>query len=185
MVGHLRRWMSITLFYNKLNEEVYMYQPVGFVNKEHPNHVYKWNKAIYVLKQAPKVWYKELSQFLVNFEFVSAITYTSLFIYSSGKNVIYFLVYVDDLIITGNNTRLIDEFVVKLSNRFSLKDLGDLTFFLRVEVVRIGAGTFLSKQRYISELLDKFDIINAKPMPTPMATSPNLIMQMQQNIDSL
>lgn len=79
------------------------------------------------------------------------------------------ILFVFDLIIIGNSKKLIDYFVTKQSNRFSLKDLGNLTFFLGVEVVRTGSGLLLSQQQYIRQLLDKFNMTTSKPMLTPMS----------------
>ena len=87
-----------------LSDEVYMAQPPGYINKDTPSHVCKLHKAIYGLKQAPRAWYQELSKFLVNFGFTNSVSDASLFIYSKDSVIMYFLVYVDDLLVTGNHT---------------------------------------------------------------------------------
>lgn len=157
-----------------MTENVYMVQPPGFIDKDRPKHVCKLNKAIYGLKQAPRAWYNELSSFLKGYGFINSTTDAFLFIYTKGKDIVYFLVYVDDLIVTGNNNKIIAEFVTHLSTKFSLKDLGDLNFFLGVKVIRTYSRLFMSQQKYILDMLEKFDMSNAKPTTTPMATSAKL-----------
>lgn len=84
---------------------------------------------------------------------------------------LYMLVYVDDIIITGNNPSAISWFITSLSTRFSLKDLGDLSFFLGIEVLRTQTGMHLAQSRYVSDLLHKADMSNAKPVSTPMESN--------------
>ncbi|KAK1414359.1 hypothetical protein QVD17_30103 [Tagetes erecta] len=95
----------------------------------------------------------------------------SLFIYNYRGTLIYFLVYVDDIIVTGNNSAAINKVVSKLSDEFALKDLGELDYFLGVEIVRKNNDIILSQQKYIMELLQRAGLSNAKPVPTPMSTS--------------
>ncbi|RVW53564.1 Retrovirus-related Pol polyprotein from transposon RE2 [Vitis vinifera] len=138
-----------------LTEDVFMSQPPGFIDRDPPHHVCKLRKAIYGLKQAPRAWYHELRQFLLQFGFINSIADTSLFIFNNHGTILYLLVYVDDIIITGNNVEAAQTFIQQLSQRFSLKDLGPLTYFLGVET----------------------HMTEAKPAPTPLATSPILTLQ--------
>lgn len=101
-----------------------MVQLAGFVDKDNPQFVCKLEKEIYGLKQTPWAWYKELSGFLFQVQFHNSIADASLFVYKEGTNIIYFLVYMGVLIVIGNNQAFVKEFVEKLSNHFSLKDLG-------------------------------------------------------------
>lgn len=118
-----------------LTEDVYMTQPQGFVDKDKPTHVCKLRKALYGLKQAPRAWYNELRTFLLSFGFTNSIADSSLFIYNHHGLVLYLLVYVDDIIITSPSPNYIHQFISKLASRFSLKDLGPLSYFLSVEVL--------------------------------------------------
>ena len=86
-----------------LTETVFMAQPLGFKDLSKPNHVCRLKKAIYGLKQAPRAWYTTLKNVILQLGFHSSKADSSLFIYSQGSNLCYFLVYVDDLVITGNN----------------------------------------------------------------------------------
>lgn len=100
----------------------------------------------------------------------------SLFVYNVGGNIIYFLVYVDDLLITGNNTTQINEFSTALSHRFSLKDLRPLIYFLGVEVISTSQGLFLSQHQYIHDLLTRTKMDGTKIALTPMTTSESLTL---------
>lgn len=121
-----------------------MSQPPGFIDKEKPNHVCKLEKAIYGLRQAPKAWYLELSSFLIQYGFINVTFDASLFIYCHKEVVIYFLVYVDYLILIGNDSKEINAFVEKLSSRFSLKDLGKLHYFLGIKAIFTDSGLLLT-----------------------------------------
>ncbi|KAI3442431.1 uncharacterized protein J3R85_001183 [Psidium guajava] len=157
-----------------LQDEVFMEQPPGFKDPAKPDHVCKLRKAIYGLKQAPRAWYNELSAFLKANSFTHSMADSSLFIYSHNGMEAYFLVYVDDLVITGNNTRFLNDFVARLSTRFSVKDLGTLDYFLGIEVLHTKKGLLLLQHKYIRDLLRKHKMAEAKDVRSPMATGATL-----------
>ena len=159
-----------------LNEEVYMTQPPGFQDKDNPHAVCRLRKAIYGLKQTPRAWYNELRNFLLQSGFKNSVADTSLFIYHQGKTLLYMLVYVDDIIITGNDPPAISRFITSLSTRFSLNDLGDLSFFLGIEVLRTHSGLYLTQSRYVTYLLHKAKMTNAKSVATPMESNSSLTL---------
>ena len=136
-----------------LSEDVCMAQPSGFVDRDNPTHVCKLKKAIYGLKQAPRAWYLELHQFFIKSRFTNFHVDTSLFILHSGDITIYLLVYVDDIIIIGTNTNIIQHYIDLLAQRFSIKDLSALSYFLSIEVLTTSFGVLLTQRRYISDLL--------------------------------
>lgn len=109
-----------------LDEEVYMAQPPGFVDKNYPSYVCRLNKTVYGLKQAPRVWYNELSRALAALGFQNAKSDMSLFVYQQHAVTTYFLVYVDDLVITGSDASFVSRTISTLAARFSIKDLGSL-----------------------------------------------------------
>lgn len=153
-----------------------MSQPPEFSDPNLPTHVCKLRKALYGLKQAPCSWYEELSTFLLTKGFVNVITNASLFNFCNGGDIIYFLVYVEDLIITDNNMGIINQFIHTLAHQFSVKDLGFLYFFLSVEVHHTKDGLFLSQQRYIHDLLVKAKMEGAKDISTPLSTANSLVL---------
>jgi len=117
-----------------LTEEVYMKQPPGFVDPTLPSHVCRLHKSLYGLKQTPRAWYTRLSDFLLSIGFLASKVDTSLFILSDDTNTFYLLVYVDDILLTGNNSAMLHHLVQLLSSEFKLRDLGDVHYFLGIEV---------------------------------------------------
>lgn len=157
-----------------LTDEVYMEQPPGFIDTDRPDYVCRLHKAVYGLKQAPRAWYMELCSFLLSSGFKNSLADTSLFVLHYGGHHIYLLVYVDDILVTGNTNTGIQRILTLLAERFSVKDAEDLNYFLGIEAHRTSTGLHLCRRKYILDLLHKYDMMNAKPVTTPMASSPKL-----------
>lgn len=154
-----------------IDEDVYMTQPAGFVHSSLPNYVCKLHKALYGLKQAPRAWFHALRDFLMQYGFNNAKSDTSLSTYKSGSTIAYFLIYVDDLLLTGNDPSFLRKFKTALAEKFSLKDLGQPSHFLGVEIVPTASGLFLTQHHYVRDLLQHANMADSKPVSTPMATS--------------
>nr|CAN61640.1 hypothetical protein VITISV_021909 [Vitis vinifera] len=157
-----------------LNEEVYMEQPPGYTDPQFPQHVCRLKRALYGLKQAPRAWFHRFSSFLLKHGFHSSQADSSLFFYHSSLGTVYLLLYVDDMIITGSTPSLVHTFITRLSNEFSMKDLGDLHYFLGVEVQANEKGLFLSQTKYALDLLQRASMIDAKPISTPFVVGQHL-----------
>jgi hypothetical protein len=157
-----------------LEEEVYMKQPPGYESLEFPDYVCKLDKAVYGLKQAPRAWYSRLSSNLLNLGFVASKSDTSLFIYKHSGVTLYMLVYVDDIIVTGSCDKTISTLLKELRSEFALKELGDLHFFLGIEVNQTSDGIFLSQEKYALDLLQRVGMKNCKPSPTSLSSSEKL-----------
>lgn len=157
-----------------LTDEVYMEQPPGFIDADRPNHVCRLRKAIYGLKQAPRAWYVELQTFLTSLGFHNSAADTSLFILKHEASVAYILICVDDILVTGNSSKLIHQTLHALATRFSVKDHEELNYFLGIEATRTSAGLHLCQKRYILDLLDRTKMLGAKPVTTPTVASPKL-----------
>jgi histone deacetylase 1/2 len=127
-----------------LEEEVFMRQPPGYEDKQHPHFVCKLDKALYGLKQAPRAWYARLCGKLVQLGFTPSKGDTSLFYYSKGSVTIFVLVYVDDIIVASSSSAATKALLADLEKEFALKDLGDLHYFLGIEVKRGDDGLVLS-----------------------------------------
>lgn len=136
--------VSNAFLYGKLDEEVYMAQPSGFVDSDKPTHVCKLHKSLYRLKQALRAWFTRLSSFLFTLGFVGSNTDSSLFISKTSTDCLYILVFVDDIVITGSNPTRIRQTITSLGHEFAIKDLGTLHDFLGIEVVKHPSGIFLS-----------------------------------------
>ncbi|XP_073360778.1 uncharacterized protein [Aegilops tauschii subsp. strangulata] len=154
-----------------LEEEVYIRQPPGYEDKKVPHHVCKLDKALYGLKQAPRAWYSRLSSQLRRLGFVASKADTSLFIYNKANITIFVLVYVDDIIVASSSQSATNALLHDLSSEFALKDLGDLHFFLGIEVKKIQDGIVLNQEKYANELLVRMGMKDCKPSPTPLPSS--------------
>ena len=121
-----------------------MKQPPGFIDSLRPQHVCRLHKAFYGLKQAPKAWFQRLHSLLRTQGFSHSQSDASLFIRRSFHHTIYVLVYVDDLIVTGTDVTAISTFIDHLCSVFDSRKLGDLSFFLGMEVRRITTTLSLS-----------------------------------------
>jgi len=151
-----------------LTETVYMIQPPGF-ESSNKSLVCKLNKALYGLKQAPRAWFDKLQTTLVQFGFLPSKCDPSLFVYSHNSNLLYMLVYVDDIIITGNNSTLLHQLINQLNAAFSLKELGDLEYFLGIKVKLQTTGSLiLTQSKDLRDLLTRTNMHGAKPLPSPM-----------------
>jgi hypothetical protein len=117
-----------------LEEKVYMKQPPGYENKMKPGYVCKLEKAIYGLKQAPRAWYSRLSEKLMKLGFQMSKADTSLFFYDKEGVTVFLLIYVDNIIVASSSQEAVDAMVKDLRSDFALKDLGQLHYFLGIEV---------------------------------------------------
>ncbi|KAL6289760.1 hypothetical protein ACE6H2_007270 [Prunus campanulata] len=153
-----------------LTEEVFMTQPPGFEDLQKPNYVCKLHRSLYGLKQAPRAWYEELHDALLSLGFQTSAADTSLFL-KIDSSATFILVYVDDIVITGNNPSYCTQLISQLGSQFAIKDLGPLHYFLGIEVHRTASGLFLSQTKYTTDLLSKTDMLDAKPFPSPATTA--------------
>jgi hypothetical protein len=154
-----------------LEEEVYMKQPPGFVNSAFLSYHCKLDKALYGLKQAPRAWYSRLSDKLQSIGFTPSKADISLFFYRKGKITIFLLVYVDDIIVASSSGTAVDALLRDLKDDFAVKDLGDLHYFLGIEVSQVSDGICLSQSKYTSDLLQRADMSSCKAAPAPLAAS--------------
>ncbi|XP_017191781.2 retrovirus-related Pol polyprotein from transposon RE1 [Malus domestica] len=149
-----------------LNEEVYMAQPPGFGDAAHPELVCKLHKSLYGLKQAPRAWNDRFTSFLPSLGFQSTYSDSSLFVKIVGSDIVVLLLYVDDIIITGSSSPLIQQVIHSLTAEFDIKDLGALHYFLGIQVTKTAQGLFLSQSKYIQDLLQKVEMMDAKACDT-------------------
>lgn len=146
--------MSNAFLHGVLEEDVYMRQPPGFKDDSRKDHICKLQKAIYGLRQSTRAWFRRLRDFLVSVGFKESISDQSLFIYSKDEVVAYFLVYVDNMVLTSSSDQFVEEIIKKLGNEFALKDLGVLGFFLGIHLKQLHNGDVLiSQEQYLATLL--------------------------------
>jgi hypothetical protein len=157
-----------------LEEEVYMHQPPGFTDPKHPDFVCKLNKAIYGLKQAPRAWYARLCSKLIALGFTPSTSDTSLFYFNKDGITVFILVYVDDIIVASSSVDATRVLLTNLEREFALKDLGDLHYFLGIEVKRSREGLHLSQERYATDIVKRASMDKSKPVETPLSVTDKL-----------
>ncbi|KAI3769208.1 hypothetical protein L6452_00308 [Arctium lappa] len=159
-----------TAFLNDiLKEEVYVSQPEGFVNPDKPDHVYILDKALYGLKQAPRAWYDVLSKFLVKSGFSKGKIDTTLFIKKEKTDIILIQIYVDDIIFGSTNPKYCKNFSNLMVSRFQMSMMGEMNFFLGLQVKQLSTGIFINQSKYILDILRKYKMEDCKSIGTPMA----------------
>lgn len=134
-----------------------------------PHYVCKLHKALYGLKQAPRAWFHRISTFLISFGFIQSRADASLFIYHHGAHQLFLLLYVDDIVLTGSDSGLLNQFITSLGHAFDIKDLGPLTYFLGLHVHYSHDCLHLSQQKYAHDLLHRHQMLDCKPTSTPLA----------------
>jgi hypothetical protein len=144
---------------------------------ENQDYVCKLKKAMYGLKQAPKAWFSRLDQYLQKQNCKRGTTDNNLYIKIEDQNMIVVVIYVDDIIFESNLTTLSRKFATKMKEEFEISMLGELSFFLVLQVNQIENGIFVSQTKYIKEMLKKFQMEDDKPMRTPMVTGCKLSLE--------
>ncbi|GJT36894.1 retrovirus-related pol polyprotein from transposon TNT 1-94 [Tanacetum coccineum] len=152
-----------------INKEVYVAQPPGFIDFKKPDHVYKLKKALYSLKQAPKAWYDRLKAFLIKHEYKMGMVNSTLFTNKKSSNLIIVQIYVDDIIFGTICQDMCDEFAKIMHDEFEMSIMGELNFFLGLQIKQMKDGIFFNQSKYIKEMLKKFGLEESKPMKTPMS----------------
>ncbi|GJX90874.1 putative ribonuclease H-like domain-containing protein, partial [Tanacetum coccineum] len=161
--------------YGTIGEEVYVHQPPGFVDPAHPNKVYKVIKALYGLHQAPRAWYETLSSFLLENGFRRGTIDKTLFIKKNKSDIMLVQVYVDDIIFGSTTQSMCTEFEDCMHKRFQMSSMGELTFFLGLQVKQQPDGIFISQDKYVADILKKFDFCSIKTATTPIESNKPLV----------
>ncbi|WVZ81763.1 hypothetical protein U9M48_029105 [Paspalum notatum var. saurae] len=154
-----------------IEEEVYVRQPPGFESVRFLDRVYKLRKALYGLKQAPRAWYVRLKSFLFKSGFVMGSVDKTLFLLSRGGDTLIVQIYVDDIIFGGSSHALVSSFAEQMSREFEMSLMGELQFFLGLQIKQGLEGNFVHQAKYTRDILKKFNMSDYKPMTTPMSTN--------------
>nr|GEU85622.1 putative ribonuclease H-like domain-containing protein [Tanacetum cinerariifolium] len=153
--------------YGKITKEVYVTQPRGFEDTNHPKKVYKVVKSLYRLHQAPRSWYERLSTFLLKHRYRRGTINKTLFIKKDCKDIMLVQVYVDDIIFGSTKKDWCEEFETLMQSEFEISSMGPLTFFLGLQVDQRTDGIFIHQEKYVANILKKFDLDNSKFASTP------------------
>jgi hypothetical protein len=157
-----------------LREDVYMRQPVGFTDPQYPHHVYKLRRSLYHLKQAPRAWFQCFADYLESLGFQESKSDYSMFTFHGAGVFLILLIYVDDILITGNSSTQVFKLIQDLGQIFSMKDLGSIHYFLRVEASYHGSALCLTEKKYIVDLLHRTNMHEVKPYATPAPSGQKL-----------
>nr|GFA55908.1 retrovirus-related Pol polyprotein from transposon TNT 1-94 [Tanacetum cinerariifolium] len=160
--------VKTAFLHGSLKEDVYVCQPEGFIDTDHPSHVYKLKKALYGLKQAPRAWYDELSTFLLHNHFFKGTIDPTLFTRRFHDDILVVQVYVDDTIFGSTHPRYIQLFSDLMKSRFEMSMMGEMTFFLGLQVNQSPRGIFIIQSKYVLEILNKYGMESCDPVGTLM-----------------
>jgi transposase InsO family protein len=176
----------VTAFLNgELEEEIYIEQPEGYIIEGQKDKVLRLKKSLYGLKQSPREWNKKLHKHLTDVGYKRLLTDYGVYVKHSGDDIIILAVYVDDLVIFGNNKSKINDLKLNLAEVFKIKDLGELKFILGIEVIRNRKEKTITitQRQYIKNVLERFEMINCKPVRSPL--DPNIKLKKEENAEPL
>ena len=159
----------------ELEEEVYVKQPQGYEVKGKEDKVYRLQKALYGLKQAPRAWNSKIDGYFCQNGFYRSPNEPSLYVKKEGMNdLLVVCLYVDDLIYMGTSMKMVEVFKRKMMENFEMTDLGLMKYFLGIQVKQSKGKIFISQEKYIEDLLKRFQMNECKPVSTPMALNEKL-----------
>jgi hypothetical protein len=169
--------VNSTFLNGTIEEEVDVEQPEGFMLLEKQDYVCKLKKALYGIKQAPRAWFSRLDQYLQKQGYKRGTTEKNLYIKIEDQNMIFVVVYIDDIIFGSNLTTLSRTFTTKMQEEFEMSMLGEMSFFLGLQVNQTKNGIFVSQIKYIKEMMKKFQMEEIKPMSTPIVIGCKLSLE--------
>lgn len=177
--------VKTAFLHGELKETVYVSQPEGFERKGYEKKVYRLNKALYGLRQAPRAWNNKLNQILMELEFSKCTKEPSVYRKTIKGELLVVAVYVDDLFVTGTSKKLINEFKKNMASKFDMSDLGRLTYYLGIEVVQDDRGITLNQNQYAKKILENAGMEKCNLTQTPMELGLNLSKaEEEQEIDA-
>ncbi|GKF93677.1 retrotransposon protein, putative, ty1-copia subclass, partial [Tanacetum coccineum] len=160
-----------TVFLSRhLSEEVYMEQPKGFVDPKYPNHVCKLKRSIYGLKEASRQWNKRFDDEIKKFGFTQNRDEPCVYLKASGSYIVIPILYVDDILLMGNNILMLQDVKSYLGKCFAMKDLGDAAYILGIKIYQDRSKQLigLCQSAYIEKILKRYSMENSKRRTIPM-----------------
>ncbi|GKB88571.1 retrovirus-related pol polyprotein from transposon TNT 1-94 [Tanacetum coccineum] len=146
---------------------------------DNPSHVYKLKKALYGLKQSPCAWYDMLSSFLIKKHFSKGAVDPTLFTRKAGNDLLLVQIYVDDIIFSSTNTAMCDEFANQMTTKFKMSMMGQMSFFLGLQISQSPRGIFINQSKYAFEIVKKYGLLSTDSVDTPMVEKNKLDEDLQ------
>nr|GEX76253.1 ribonuclease H-like domain-containing protein [Tanacetum cinerariifolium]GEX76257.1 ribonuclease H-like domain-containing protein [Tanacetum cinerariifolium]GEX76562.1 ribonuclease H-like domain-containing protein [Tanacetum cinerariifolium] len=166
--------MKNAFLHRHLTKTVYMHQPPGFTDSTHFDYVCLLQKSLYGLKQGPRAWFQQFSNYAIRAGFYHSKTDSSLFIFHKGPDTAYLLLYVDGIILKSSSTSLLQRIISSLHAKFAMTYLGPLNYFLGISAMRTTSGIFLSQTKYATEILERAQMLKCNSCRTPVDTEKKL-----------
>ena len=157
-----------------LNKEVFVEQPKRFQNPHFSDHVLRLKKALYGLKQAPRAWYDRLTMYLLDHGFKRGQVDRTLFVKRDEKSLLVAQVYVDDIVFGSTIDQPAQEFLEEMKKEFEMSMVGELNYFLGLQVKQRKDAIFISQEKYAKNLVKRFSLDSKKHTSTPMSSSAKL-----------
>ena len=162
--------VKTAFLHEDLEEEIYMRQPKGFEVKGKENLVCKLKKSLYGLKQSPRMWYQKFDTYMLRLNFVRSNSDHCVYVKRTDDQFVILTLYVDDMLLIGNSVKMVNSVKSLLAKKFEMKDLGPANFILGMQIRRDREKQklWLRQEKYIKEILKKFNMIDCKPVSTPI-----------------
>ena len=158
--------VKTTFLHGDLEEEIYMKQPEGFMVKGKKELVCRLKKSLYGLKQSPRMWYQKFDTYIRGLGFTRSKEDHCVYFKLIGDRVIYLVLYVDDMLLIGNDKEIIQDLKTQLFSKFDMKDLGAANYILGMEIKRDWAKRklWLNQRKYVETILQRFNMQDSKPV---------------------
>eukprot|EP00253_Pinus_taeda_P033780 PITA_33780 len=162
--------VKTTFLHGDLEEEIYMKQDEGFATKDKKGLVCKLKKSLYGLKQSPRMWYQKFDTFIRGLGFTRSKVDHCVYFKLIGDGVIYLVLYVEDMLLVGNDKEIIQDLKTQLSSKFDMKDVGAAKYILGMEIKRDRAKRklWLNQRKYVETILQRFNMQESKPVKVPI-----------------
>ena len=165
--------------HGEILEEIYMDLPPGMIDSNEMK-VCKLRKALYGLKQSPRAWFGRFTKSMKAFGYKASNSDHTLFLKKGGGKITALIIYVDDMIVTGNDQDEMSSLQKYLASEFEMKQLGNLKYFLGIKVARSKHGIFLCQRKYTLDLLSETGLLGCKPVDTPIEQN-HMLFQCQNS----
>lgn len=175
--------VNMAFLNGSLEEDIFMMQPDGYKSQEHPDHVCHLKRSLYGLKQSPRMWNQTIDKFMIELGFKKCEADHCIYVKRDHHSMIFVALYVDDLVIASDNDKLLKSTKKALSSRFDMTDLGQLKYFLGIEIDQdAAAGSVSMRQtKFAKDILMMFGMDNSNPVRTPQGPGLKLTKNMCEN----